>query len=142
MEKDCGMWINILSHKLKKRMNANIQSLGITGVQSHVMHYILVKCADGPVFQRDVESAFSLSRSTATGILQLMEKNDLIRRESVASDARLKSLIPTEKAVRPGCTGRRVSPSDRAVPHARACPTQQLAQFMQTAEHMSANLDR
>ena len=87
MEKDCGMWINILSHMLKKRMNANTQSLGITGVQSHVMHYILVKCADGPVFQRDVERAFSLSRSTATGILQLMEKNDLIRRESVASDA-------------------------------------------------------
>ena len=98
MEKDCGMWINILSHMLKKRMNANTQSLGITGVQSHVMHYILVKCADGPVFQRDVERAFSLSRSTATGILQLMEKNDLIRRESVASDARLKSLIPTKKA--------------------------------------------
>lgn len=98
MEKDCGLWINVLSHKLKKRMNANMQSLGITGVQSRVMHYILVKCADGPVFQRDVESAFGMSRSTATGILQLMEKNDLILRESVASDARLKSLIPTEKA--------------------------------------------
>ena len=50
MEKDCGMWINILSHKLKKRMNASMQSLGITGAQSRVMHYILVKCADGPVF--------------------------------------------------------------------------------------------
>lgn len=97
MEKDCGLWINVLSHKLKKRMNANMQSLGITGVQSRVMHYILVKCADGPVFQRDVESAFGMSRSTATGILQLMEKNDLILRESVASDARLKSLIPMKR---------------------------------------------
>lgn len=77
MEKDCGMWINVLSRKLKKRMNANMQSLGITGVQSRVMHYILVKCVDGPVFQRDVESAIGLSRSTATGILQLMEKNGL-----------------------------------------------------------------
>ena len=75
VEKDCGMWIHILSHKLKKRMNANMQSLGLTGVQSRIMHYILVKCADGPVFQRDVESAFGMSRSTATGILQLMEKN-------------------------------------------------------------------
>ena len=44
------------------------------------------------------KSAFGMSRSTATGILQLMEKNGLILRESVASDARLKSLIPTEKA--------------------------------------------
>ena len=99
MEKDCGMWINILSHMLKKRMNANTQSLGITGVQSHVMHYILVKCADGPVFQRDVERAFSLSRSTATGILQLMEKNGFLLREPVAYDARLKKLVLTPKAL-------------------------------------------
>ena len=99
MEKDCGMWINILSHMLKKRMNVNTQSLGITWVQSHVMHYILVKCADGPVFQRDVEKAFSLSRSTATGILQLMEKNGFLLREPVAYDARLKKLVLTPKAL-------------------------------------------
>ena len=77
MDKDCGMWINVLFHKLRKYNNANMQSLGITGVQSRVMHYILVKCVEGPVFQRDVERAFGLSRSTATGILQLMEKNGL-----------------------------------------------------------------
>ena len=81
MEKDCGMWIHVLSHKLKKRMNADVQSLGITGVQSRIMHYILIKCTEGPVFQRDVENAFDMCRSTATGILQLMEKNGLILRE-------------------------------------------------------------
>ena len=32
MKKNCGVWISILSHKLKKRMNAKMQSLGITGV--------------------------------------------------------------------------------------------------------------
>ncbi len=141
MEKDCGMWINILSHMLKKRMNANTQSLGITGVQSHVMHYILVKCADGPVFQRDVERAFSLSRSTATGILQLMEKNDLIRRESVASDARLKSLIPTKKAADLDAQiGEFLHQTEQRLTHGLS--DEQLAQFIQTAEHMYANLDR
>lgn len=141
MEKDCGMWINILSHMLKKRMNANTQSLGITGVQSHVMHYILVKCADGPVFQRDVEKSFSLSRSTATGILQLMEKNDLIRRESVASDARLKSLIPTKKAADLDAQiGEFLRQTEQRLTHGLS--DEQLAQFIQTAEHMYANLDR
>lgn len=141
MEKDCGMWINILSHMLKKRMNANTQSLGITGVQSHVMHYILVKCADGPVFQRDVERAFSLSRSTATGILQLMEKNDLIRRESVASDARLKSLIPTKKAADLDAQiGEFLRQTEQRL--TQGLSDEQLAQFIQTAEHMYANLDR
>lgn len=100
MIRDCGTWINLLSHQVKKRLNATLADLGITGVQSRVLHYILEHCHDGPVFQRDVEAAFSLSRSTTTSILQLMEKNGLIRRESVACDARLKSLVPTEKAVR------------------------------------------
>ncbi len=98
MEKDCGAWINLLSHKVKARLNAMLQDLGITAVQSRVIYYILVHCQDGPVFQRDIENVFGLSRSTATGILQLLEKNGIIRRESVASDARLKSLVPTERA--------------------------------------------
>lgn len=140
MEKDCGMWIHILSHKLKKRMNANMQSLGLTGGQSRIMHYILVKCAEGPVFQRDVEKAFGMSRSTATGILQLMEKNGLIVRESVASDARLKSLIPTERAAH---VDAQISESLRQGEQrlTKGLSSEQLAQFLETAAHMAANLD-
>lgn len=140
MEKDCGMWIHILSHKLKKRMNANMQSLGLTGGQSRIMHYILVKCAEGPVFQRDVEKAFGMSRSTATGILQLMEKNGLIVRESVASDARLKSLIPTERAAH---LDAQINESLRQGEQrlTKGLSSEQLAQFLETAAHMAANLD-
>ncbi|HIV18707.1 MAG TPA: winged helix-turn-helix transcriptional regulator [Candidatus Merdivicinus intestinigallinarum] len=140
MEKDCGLWINVLSHKLKKRMNANMQSLGLTGVQGRVMHYILVKCADGPVFQRDVENAFDLSRSTATGILQLMEKNGLILRENMASDARLKSLIPTEKAARLDAQiGEYLQQTEQRL--TQGVPEEQLLLFLETAARMSANLD-
>ena len=140
MEKDCGLWINVLSHKLKKRMNANMQSLGLTGVQGRVMHYILVKCADGPVFQRDVENAFDLSRSTATGILQLMEKNGLILRENMASDARLKSLIPTEMAARLDAQiGEYLQQTEQRL--TQGVPEEQLLLFLETAARMSANLD-
>ena len=99
MEKDCGAWINILSHKLKTRLNAKLMDLGITGVQSHIIYYILIHYKEHPVFQRDVENVFGLSRSTATGILQQLEKNNIIRRESVASHARLKSLVPTQYGI-------------------------------------------
>lgn len=140
MENDCGLWINILSHKLKKRINADMQSMGITGVQSRVVYYILVKCADGPVYQRDVENAFSLSRSTATGILQLMERDGLILRKSVVSDARLKSLIPTEKASK---LGEQISKSlhqtEQCLTHGLS--STQLTLFLETAAHMCANLD-
>ena len=98
MDKDCGAWINLLSHRLKARLDASFQDLGITGVQSRVIFYILAHCGEGPVFQRDIENVFALSRSTATGILQVLEKNGMIRRERVAADARLKSLVPTQRA--------------------------------------------
>ena len=104
------------------------------------MHYILVKCAEGPVFQRDVEKAFSLSRSAATGILQLMEKRGLILRQSVARDARLKSLIPTEKAA---CLDEQIG---RCIRQTEEILTEGLSDaqrtlFLETAALMSENLD-
>ncbi len=140
MEKDCGVWISILSHKLKKRMDARMQSMGITGAQSHILHYILVKSADGPVFQRDVEKAFSLSRSSATGILQLMERGGLILRESVERDARLKSLVPTEKAaLLDAQVARSLIETEKKL--TSGLSDAQLAFFKETAAQMSLNLD-
>ena len=46
-------------------------------------------------FQRDIESEFSIGRSTVTNIIQRMECKGLIERRSVGSDARLKQLILT-----------------------------------------------
>ena len=70
---------------------------GLTGVQKWVIGY-LSEHEGQDVFQRDLEEEFSIRRSTATGILQLMEKNDLIIRQPVSYDARLKKLVLTKKA--------------------------------------------
>ena len=51
------------------------------------------------IFQRDFEERFSIRRSTASNILSLMEKNGLIERVSVESDARLKRIMLTDKAI-------------------------------------------
>ena len=140
MERDCGAWINMLSHKIKMRMNAALSDLGITGVQSRIMHFILVHCQDGPVFQKDVEDAFSLRRSTTTAILQLMEKNGIIIRESVPYDARLKSLVPTDKAARLDEQVRtRILEIDAMLTRDLSPGQQQL--FKEIAAQMARNLD-
>ncbi len=141
MEKDCGIWIYILSHKLRKRMNESMQALGITGMQSRIMHYILVKCTNGPVFQRDVENAFGFSRSTATEILQLMERNGLIMRQCMKSDARLKNLIPTQKAVRLDAQiVQYLRDTEKYL--TQGLSESQVSLFMETAAQMSENLDK
>lgn len=51
------------------------------------------------IYQRDIERDFSITRSTVTNILQLMEKKGYLCRRSVPHDARLKQLVITEEGV-------------------------------------------
>jgi DNA-binding MarR family transcriptional regulator len=53
--------------------------------------------ADRDIFQKDIETEFSIARSTVTSIVKLMEKKGYICRESVEQDGRLKRLVLTEK---------------------------------------------
>ena len=71
---------------------------GITSTQGRVIGFIISKDGED-VFQRDLEEEFFIRRSTATNILQLMERNGFIIRQPVDYDARLKKLVLTEKAV-------------------------------------------
>lgn len=140
MVRDCSAWVSILSHKAKKLMDSKLSDLDLTGVQSRVMHFILERYERGPVFQRDVETAFLFSRSTATGILQLLEKKGIIRRESVKSDARLKSLVPTELAAEHEA---RINASIKEVEEimTRDISPGQIQLFLELASKMSDNLD-
>ena len=54
---------------------------------------------DKDIFQKDFEQEFNIRRSTASNILSLIEKNGLIKRESVPYDARLKKITLTQKAL-------------------------------------------
>ena len=141
MEKDCGAQINLLSRMLKRRLNVTLQGLGITAIQSRVMFYIMDHCPAGPVFQRDVEQAFSLCRSTATGILQQLEEKGLLRRESVPSDARLKNLVPTPRAAELDAEVRACLRQSEAV-LTRGLSDGQVQLFKETLATMAANLEQ
>ena len=67
-----------------------------TPMHGWIIEY-LYRHPDTPVFQRDIEREFSITRSTVTNILQLMERKGYIERRSVPQDARLKQLVLTEK---------------------------------------------
>ena len=51
----------------------------------------------GDLFQKEIEEAFNLRRSTASEMLTLMEQKGLIIRERWASDARIRQIVPTKK---------------------------------------------
>lgn len=88
---------NIIRREIDNAVSKrNIEKL--TGMQGRVIGYL---CHNGEkeIFQRDIEAEFSIRRSTATTMLQTMEKHGLIKRAPVEYDARLKRILPTDIAV-------------------------------------------
>lgn len=88
---------NLIGRYLRERLDKR-ELNGITGIQGMLIGYLYDNANEREIFQRDIEREFHIRRSTVTGILQLMEGNGLIVRESVAHDARLKRLRLTAKA--------------------------------------------
>ena len=138
---DIGFQIRTLSHLVKRTVDQAAFD-GVddhpTGVQGWIIGY-LYRNRDKEVFQRDIQEQFSIRRSTVTGILQLMEKNGIIRREGVDYDARLKRLVPTEKAVQ---MEEQVRECARLLEQriTRGLTDEQRAQFLHTAACMAENL--
>ena len=74
-----------------------LSAKGTTGGNAHIIMF-LARNRDREIYQHTIEQKFCITRSTASRVLALMEKNGLIARESVAHDARCKRIVLTDKA--------------------------------------------
>ena len=72
---------------------------GLTGMQFAIVSYLAKESAERDVFQKDLEQKFDIRKSTVTGILNTMERDGLLLRETVPYDARLRKMILTDKAL-------------------------------------------
>ena len=98
-EYEIGAQIHMLSRKIKRKLDEAFVSYGITGVQAIMLRFINDKSREGKVYAKDIESEFDMRRATIAGILQLLEQNQLITRKAEGSDARLKEITITKKAL-------------------------------------------
>ena len=98
-EYEIGAQIHMLSRKIKRKLDEAFVSYGITGVQAIMLKFINDKSREGKVYAKDIESEFDMRRATIAGILQLLEQNQLITRKAEGSDARLKEITITKKAL-------------------------------------------
>lgn len=95
-----GYKIRLIHNQIHKRMEAKKQENEkepLTGMQCWTLGFL--RDHDGKdIYQKDIETEFSVSRATASNMLAVMERKGLLQREAVAHDARLKKLVLTEKA--------------------------------------------
>lgn len=69
----------------------------VSPTQMIIMDYILSH-QDEDIFQKDLEQVLHLRRATVSGVLQTMEKHDLLERVLCEDDVRCKKIILKEKA--------------------------------------------
>jgi len=93
----------IATANLIRRSNpheANASDASLTAMQRFFLGSIYMNKKRGrETYQKNLEAEFSVRRSTASGILSLMEENGIITREVDERDQRLKTLVLTEKGL-------------------------------------------
>ncbi|MDD4291732.1 MAG: MarR family winged helix-turn-helix transcriptional regulator [Clostridia bacterium] len=98
MQKLIGAEIRNLQNLISRQLDNHAASLGfndISGPNLFILKYLLDN-GDKDIFQRDIEKALSVTKSTCSKVLSTMQKKGLIARCSV-EDARLNKIIVTEK---------------------------------------------
>jgi len=88
---------NQLNRSNHNCLNTEINDRDLTTVQFMLLMYLLDN-EDKEIFQRDIEMTFKVRRSTVTNLIKAIEEKGYIERQSVASDARLKQILLTDKA--------------------------------------------
>lgn len=97
-KKNTTKLLKIAANRLSKRFDAFAKEFDTTWMQMSIIDFINQR-QDIETFQRDIEVEFFIQRSTATVLLQRMEKKNLIYRKSSNTDARQKSVFLTDKAI-------------------------------------------
>lgn len=98
MQNNIGHKVRIINNNIDKYFHSSWERAGIepTRMQCATLHYLHAHEGEN-VFQKDLEAAFEISGATTTNILKVMEKEGLITRVPMESDARLKKLQMTKK---------------------------------------------
>ena len=101
MERAVGKELRSLNNLILRHFENSPQRKKIetvTGTNGWIIVY-LSRNQDRDIFQKDLETQFGITRSTASKVLNLMERKGLVQREKVACDARLKKIVLTQKAL-------------------------------------------
>ena len=89
--------------RLHRLMNlhfaAFFEDMPLTSTQALTLEFIMEKAAVGDVFPKDLETFLSIRGSSVVSLVNNMERDGYLRRETVDFDGRYKRLVPTEKAL-------------------------------------------
>lgn len=99
MDRRIGMEIRELHQMIKQRVEVGRTSDPVALTHSQVRVLLFIHHAKQPVYQKDLEQYLHIRRSTATEILNILERETYIERVRATHDARLKEIHLTSKTL-------------------------------------------
>ncbi len=98
--KPIGLLIHHLHLLHRQKLNVVFQELDLTSSQAFTLIHVIKACRRKELIcQKDIEKAMEISNPTVTGILNRLEQKELIIRVPGKTDARVKNIIVTDKAL-------------------------------------------
>lgn len=86
-----------LNRKMQRHFASYFSDSQLTCIQGLVLHYIIVESEQRDVFPKDLEDFLEIKGSSVTSLINNLERNGYLYRESLVSDGRYKKLVLTEK---------------------------------------------
>ncbi len=139
-----GPRFKFLTHAFTRKFLEVARAEGVdevTIMHGQILGY-LYRCsqAETPVYQRDLEETFHITRSSVTGIVQLMERKGYIQRRSVQGDGRLKELTLTPRGIQ-ACKQAMVAFRQVEALAIQGLTPEQVDTFHALCDHIQNNLD-
>ena len=101
MRRIVGYEVKTLENLITRKILLTAKEAGypaLTTVQIRIMRYLFLN-KDKEIYQKDIEKNFVVRRSTASGIIDTMEKNGMLQRIDSDLDLRSKRIILTDKYI-------------------------------------------
>lgn len=86
--------IKMLDNMIDRKICSGVEKISLTHAQARILRFLFTN-KDKTIYQKTIEKEVGVRRSTISGILDTMEKNNLIIRKSSIYDARKKEIALT-----------------------------------------------
>lgn len=86
-----------LNRRMRRYFDSFFPEPTLSSIQALILHYIIVKSENRDVYPKDIEEFLEIKGSSVNNLINNLERNGYLRRESVSHDGRYKKLVLTEQ---------------------------------------------
>lgn len=89
-------WILGLANQIRRLYNLSTDN---NGAQTRILYFILENYSERDIYQKDIEDELNIRSAGISTLLKKLEENEMIIRERVPYDDRLKRIRPTSASI-------------------------------------------